>query len=235
MKTGTHADKCLSFISCDLNPEAKRWQPHTKPPPAVTLSRQTGSGAMAVAAELAGFLQASQPGPCHWTVFDKNLVAKVLEDHKLPKGVAKFMPEDRVSVVQDAVEELLGLHPSSATLLLQSAETIQRLAQLGHVILVGRAANVITRDMKNVFHVRLVAPLELRVEQVMASNQLDRKAALEHIRKGDLGRKRYLKVHFHTDIDDNLQYDLVINTARLSRRTVAQLIGEAVVRWAKTL
>ncbi|MEI7908979.1 MAG: cytidylate kinase-like family protein [Verrucomicrobiota bacterium] len=235
MKIGNHADKCLSFVSCQISPEAKQWQPHTKSPPTVTISRQTGTGAMAIAEELAVFLQASQPKPCHWTVFDKNLVAQVLADHKLPMEVAKYMPEDRVSAIQDAVEELLGLHPPTKELLQLSSDTIMHLAHLGHVILIGHAANVITRDMKNAFHVRLVAPLDMRVAQVMERNQLDSKTAAEFIRKSDLGRKRFLKDHFHADIDDVLQYDLVINTARLPQREVALLIGEAVVYWAKRL
>lgn len=235
MKTGTNADKCLSFVSCELNPRAKSWHPDAKPPPAVTLSRQTGIGAMAIAEELAGFLQASQAKPCHWTVFDKNLVAKILEDHKLPRDIAKFMTEDRVSTIQDAVEEMLGLHPPTKTLLQLSSETVLHLAHLGHAILIGRAANVITRDLKNVFHVRLVAPLELRVERLMARARLERKAAAAFVRKSDLGRKRFLKDHFHADIDDPLQYDLVINTARLPQSETAHLIGDAVLCWAKTL
>jgi len=235
MKTGIHADKCLSFISCDLNPQTQLRLPHTKLRPAVTLSRQTGAGAMAIANELAGFLQSHSSNPCHWTVFDKDIVGKVLEEHKLPKEIAKFMPEERVSAIQDAVEEMLGLHPSSRTLLHQTTETIRHLAHLGHVIVIGRAANIITREMPGVFHVRLVAPLEKRVAEVMTRNQLDRTAALEFIRKKDLGRKHYLKDHFHTDIDDSLQYDLVINTARLPHRDVAHLIGTAILHWAATL
>ncbi|MEI6656587.1 MAG: cytidylate kinase-like family protein [Verrucomicrobiota bacterium] len=235
MKTGTHADKCLSFISCDMNPQLTRRQAHTQLRHAVTLSRQTGVGATAIATELAGFLQARTPEPCPWKVFDKNLVEKVLEEHQLPKDVAKFMLEGRVSVIQDAVEEMLGLHPSSRTLHEQSSETIQHLAHLGHVILIGRGTNIITREMKNVFHVRLVAPLEKRVDHVMAHERLDRKAALEFIRKSDRGRQRYLQDHFHADINDSLQYDLVINTARFPQRKVAHLIGEAVLQWAETL
>ncbi len=235
MKTGTHADKCFSFISCDVNPELKRRLAHTKLQPAVTISRQAGAGAKAIATELAEFLQARTPEPCDWTVFDKNLVGKVLEEHKLPKEVARFMPEGRISAIQDAVEEMLGLHPSSRTLLEQTSETILHLARLGHVIVLGRAANVITRAMKNVFHIRLVAPLEHRVGQIMAHEKLERKAALEFIRKSDRGRQRYLKDHFHTDIDDILQYDLVINTARLPHHGTARLIGEAILLWAATL
>ena len=60
MKIGTHADTCLSFIKADLDPHAKRWFPHTKLLPAVTLSRQTGCGVKAIAAELAKYLQVAK-------------------------------------------------------------------------------------------------------------------------------------------------------------------------------
>ena len=235
MNIGTNADKYHSFINCQLNPETRRQFAGSKPRPAVTLSRQIGSGAMAIAGELAEFLQSRAPTPCQWMVFDKNLAEKVLEEHQLPKEIARFMPEDRVSAIHDAVEEMLGLHPSSRTLLQQTTETILHLTELGHVILVGRAASVITRSMKNVFHVRLVAPLDQRVQQIMARNQLNEKAARELVQKQDLGRKRYLKNYFHADIDDTLLYDLVVNTARIPHREVAHIIGEAVLHWAATL
>lgn len=233
MKIATHADQCLSFISCQMSPETKRRL--STHPITITLSRQTGSGAREIAAELAKFLQDRAEEPCHWTVLDKTLVEKVIEEHRLPMEIAKFMPEDRVSAIQDMVEEMLGLHPSSRTLWQQTSETILHLAAIGHVILIGRAANVITREMNNVFHVRLVAPLECRVQQIMARHQLDHPAALKFVHHQDRGRKRYLKSHFHTDINDPLQYDLMINTARLPQRIVAELIGEAVLQWQKTL
>jgi len=133
------------------------------------------------------------------------------------------------------MEEILGLHPSSRTLLRHTTETILHLAGLGQVILIGRGATCITRRLNNVFHVRLIAPLEQRVAQVMARSQLDDKAAREFISKEDSGRKRYLKDYFHADIDDNLLYDMVINTARIPHHEVAHLIGEAVAHWSATL
>jgi cytidylate kinase len=235
MNLGTNVDKYHAFIDTQLNPQTGRPFVPPRLRPAVTLSRQTGAGAMEIAGELAEFLQARTPAPSQWMVFDKNLAEKVLEEHKLPKEIAKFMPEDRISAIHDAVEEMLGLHPSSRTLLQQTTETILHLAELGHVILIGRAANVITRSMKNVFHIRLIAPLDQRIQQVMARSQLNHKAALELIQKQDRGRQRYLKKLFHADIDDNLQYDLVINTARIPHREVAHLIGEAVTQWAGKL
>jgi hypothetical protein len=71
MKIGNHVDKCRSYIDCDLKPPARHRFPHTGHPPAVTLSRQTGCGAAAVAGALAELLEARDPaGPRHWTVCD---------------------------------------------------------------------------------------------------------------------------------------------------------------------
>jgi len=235
MNVATHVDKYHTFIDTQLNPRTKRPFVPSRLRPVVTLSRQTGSGAMAVAGELAEFLQSRAPKPCRWLVFDKNLAEKVLEEHQLPKEIAQFMHEDRVPAIQDAVEELLGLHPSSRTLFQQTRETIMHLADLGHVILIGRGAHIITRHLPNVFHVRLVAPIDQRVQHLMERNSLDDKSAREFIHQQDLGRKRYLKNHFDANIDDPLLYDLMINTARIPHREVAHLIGEAVLHWSETL
>jgi cytidylate kinase len=67
----------------------------------------------------------------------------------------------------------------------------------------------------------------------MSQKRLKRDAALDFVKKGELARKRYLKANFRADIDDNMLYDLVINTARIPHDQVAQLIGDALLNWAK--
>ena len=90
-------------------------------------------------------------------------------------------------MVADALEELLGLHPSSWTLIQQTAETIWRLAQMGHVILVGRGANLITAKLASVFHVRLIGSLEKRVAPSRATGR-DAAAALAFVKAEDGGQ-----------------------------------------------
>lgn len=222
-------DQCLAFINCQLNPND---QPLPKQPPrmTITISRQTGSGAMLIAHAVGKYLEEFCPCQCAWTVFDRDLIEKVLEDHHLPTRIAKFLPEDSISGINDMVDELLGLHPSSWTVIRQSTETILHLAELGNVILIGRAANVITSKLENTVHVRLVAPLDKRIERIQEQNKLSRPKAEEFIRQNDHGRARYLKKYYRRDIDDPLLYDLVINTGRFSTADVARLIGEAVIR-----
>lgn len=222
-------EQCRSFINCQLS--SGGWAgSDVLVKPAITFSRMTGAGGLTMADELAEYLQAKVPRHAPWTVFDRKLVEQVLEDHHLSKRVAEFMPENHKSMLTDIFEELLGLHPSAWTLVHQTAETILHLAQMGNVILVGRGASVVTRELDNVFHVRLVGSVAKRIERVQQVYELDRPAAIEFINRKDKGRRRYLKEHYHEDIDDPLLYHLIINTDRIRSEDAARLIGDEVIR-----
>lgn len=223
-------EQAQSFISCHVRP-ATRPQPPRRL--AVTFSRQAGSGAWLVARELAGLLDQRAPDEgVKWTVFDKELVEKVLEDHNLSKQLAEFMPEDRVSMLNDMITEILGLHPPSWTLARSTSDTILKLAELGNVILIGRGSVIITAKLPHVLHVRLVGSIEHRIRRVMEQLKLDRKAAAEFIEKADRGHARYVREHFKTEIENPLLYDLVINTDRIEIPFAAQLIADTLLRVA---
>ena len=225
-------EKCLAFVNCHVQPSHgyRRLLPEGTPRMAVTISRQTGSGAREVAAKLAAYLEAQGPrGVCPWTVFDRNLMEQVLEDHHLPKRIAEFLPEDRTSVIKDGIEELLGLHPSASTVIYQTAETILHLIELGHVILIGRAASVIAGRVPEAVHARLVASWETRLARVVERRQLNARQAADFIKREDAGRARYLQRYYRRCIDDPLLYDLVINTDRVGFDEAARLIGDAVL------
>jgi cytidylate kinase len=231
MNTKTSFEKCLVYIGAQLESDAKPLRPDAKPEPAVTISRETGAGGVPLAEQLAHYLQTHGPKTGRpWTVFDKNLVEQILADHNLPKELARYMPEDKVSQLNDMVEELLGLHPPSWTLMRQTTETILHLAELGNVILVGRGSTAITAELDNVFHVRLVGSPEKRVQLVEEFYHLDRKAALDFMRKEDRGRRRFLKKYFEQEIDNPLLYHMIINTDRFSYEEATRLIGDAVLR-----
>lgn len=165
-----------------------------------------------------------------WTVFDRNLVEKVLEDHYLPKSLAKFMPEDRRTLIEDILEDLIGLRPPSWVVVPQIAETVLQLADAGHVILVGRGANFITARLANVFHVRLVATLPERIARMQKLNHLTPEEASKVVARTDRGSGRYVKMHFHASVEDDVHYHLVINTDRIPCPDAAGLIADGMRR-----
>jgi len=232
MNTQYGLERCRTFINAQLQTAGKGAEAAEAGVPrrAVTISRQTGSGAYSVAEKLAACLQAHSPkDACPWTIFDRNLVEKVLEDHNLPQRLAQFMPEDRVSEIADTMDELFDLHPPSWTLVRQTTDTILRLAELGNVILIGRGATVITSKFDYVFHVRLVGSLERRVKHIQEVTHMSKEAALDRIRREDRGRARYLKKYFDTDLNDPLLYHLVINTDLVTYEEAARIIADAVL------
>jgi cytidylate kinase len=221
-------EQALSFINCQLRSPGGPFGQQSKP--SITISRMTGSGGRTVAARLADYLQERAASPCPWAVFDRNLVERVLEEHHLPQRVGQYMTENHRSLLADTIEELLGLHPSSWTLVEQTTETILHLGLMGYVIVVGRGANVVTSKLPMAFHVRLVGSLEKRAQRVREVFGLGPTAALEFIRKEDGGRKRYLKEHFGKEIDDPLLYHLILNTDQIRYEDAATLIGDAVIK-----
>ncbi len=226
-------EKCRSYIDGQIRAQKKsQMVQHPRPSgPAVTISHQTGSGAHEIAERLVETLQKTEPaGGCAWTVFDRQLVEKVLEEHHLPKELARHMPEDRRSYIDDVREELLGLRPPSWVLVPRVVATILHLAEAGHVVLVGRGANVVTERMPNVFHVRLIGSLPRRIERVQRLQHLTRTEAAKFVEKEDRGRGRYVRAYFHTRLDDELLYHLVLNTDLIPPPEAAELIAEGTRR-----
>ena len=205
--------------------------------PVITFSREAGAGAVTVAEIVAGMLNEAPKKDAGtiappWTVFDKNLVERVLEDHELPGALKRFMPEDVAPLMTDTVEELLGLHPSSWTLV-HTTETILRLANVGNAILVGRGANIIAGGMENAVHVRLVASPEKRARHLEKVMGLSHAEVVEWIRNTDRARRRYVQRYFDAANDDPHLYTMVLNTGRLGFETAARLIVDAVAALQK--
>jgi len=229
MITSASAEHCLSFIHTQLQAPGKpgeivRKEVHR----AVTISRQAGCGAAVVAGKLADYLRAHASGDGRpWTVFDRNLMDKVLEDHNLPHRLAKCLHEDRVSQLEEILAEVFDVRPSLQTVIQQATETMRRLAGQGNVIIIGWGSNVLMARLPRVLHVRLVAPLEIRVEHAARVHCLTENEAHKFCVNEDRARERYFKKYLNADINDPMLYHLIINTGGLGYEEAAKLIGKA--------
>ncbi len=200
------------------------------PGPCITISRETGAGADIVSEYLSEYLQQlNRKSSTPWTVFDRNLIEKVIEDHNLPQKLSRYFVEDKLSEIKSTVNEILGLHPHAWVLVSKTSNTILQLAQIGNCIIIGRAGNIITCGLKNAFHVRLIAPTEPKVKRIMEKFNLTGKAALEFIKKEDLARKNYLKKYFNKNSEDDSLYNLVINTGLTGYKKTAVIIAKALI------
>jgi hypothetical protein len=199
--------------------------------PCITISREVGAGGDAVSERVCELLQKQRRHEqVKWTVFDKNLIEKVIEDHNLPEKLSEYLEEDKINEINSMVSELLGLHPPVWLLVHKTAQTILQLATIGNVIIVGRGSNLVTAQMDNVFHVRLVAPMGDRIRHIEDIFNLSRKEAIARIKKDDRIRKQYLQHHYHKNIDDKFLYHIIINTHLLPYDEAAEMISAHVIK-----
>lgn len=221
-------ENCYSFVHSHTVPGHVGTESQVRR--AVTISRQVGCGAVIIAERLANYLQQRMPdNHAKWTVFDRELMDKVLTDHNLPKYLAQFLPEDRASRIQDTLADLFHVHPPTHEVVKQTAETILQLAGLGSAIIIGRAANIVTARLQNVLHVRMVAPIEDRIAFICHDGHKTPEEARRFCLEEEQARARYVKTYFHADINDPLLYHLVINTSRMGFENAARFIGDAVL------
>jgi len=198
--------------------------------PCVTISRETGAGADVVSQKLVEIFQKYKKESLpDWTVFDKNLIEKVLDDHHLPKTLAEVFDEKKYSSILSFASEVLIGQPSIQTLVYKTTQTILSLAEIGDVIIIGRGGSIVTSNLPNAFHVRLVSTIEDRIKHVKEVHGYDDKQAADFLKKDNQARNDYLNTYFHKQIDDPLQYHLIINTHRFSYDNAAELIADAVM------
>jgi len=211
----------------------KQTEHKEKCPPFVTISRECGTYGTTIAGLLVDYLREHERhGAVSWVVFDRELIRKVMEEHKFPARFESYFVESSVPRIKDILEELIGLHPPKETLVLSMSKTILHLASLGHVILIGRGANIVTRKLPHGVHVRLVGSFEKRLAHMKEYLNLPEKEAHEYITKEDEDRRAYVRRYFQKDISDVSLYDLIINTDRVSLQEAAVIIGNTVLmRW----
>ena len=222
-------DRCFSFVNSHaVTPGHVETVPRVRR--AVTISRQAGCGAVIIAEKLAHYLQQHSPADgVKWTVFDRDLMEKVLADHNMPKYLAKFLPEDRASQIEDTLADIFGVHPPTEKVVQQTAETLLQLAELGNAILIGRAGNIVTAKLPHVLHIRLIAPLDDRIERICRDDRKTPAEARRFCIEEEHARARYVRTYFNADINDALLYHLVINTSRVGYENAAKIIGDAVL------
>jgi CMP/dCMP kinase len=107
--------------------------------------------------------------------------------------------------------------------------------QLIDIVIIGRGSQVLLAQRRDVFHVRIVAPLEQRIAYVMRREGLDRAAAQSHIQLKDRDRVRYLQKHYREHPADAHLYDIMVNTSMLDLESAVDVLVFALERQAQRL
>ena len=94
-------------------------------------------------------------------------------------------------------------------------QVVQAVARHGDVVIRGRSGFAILGGFADVLHVRLQAPLSVRVEHVMAQQQMTAEQAAASVKEGDEARRSFVEEFYGVPWDAIEAFDLVINTGKI--------------------
>jgi cytidylate kinase len=138
-------------------------------------------------------------------------------------------PEVALAMIDEL--NLLGLKPSPDDILayLQAVKVVMlELADAGNAIIVGRAGQILLAGRPNTLHVRMIAPVALRVERLSGRLGISTEAARAQIDASDRYHQQYFKRFYKIPWDGPGLYDLILNTEKMNPEDAADIICAAV-------
>ena len=106
------------------------------------------------------------------------------------------------------------------------SDTIRRLAEAGACVFVGRCADYVLRDFKNVVNVFITANMDDRISEIRKRKECTEAEALKLIESGEKGRSTYYNYYTGKKWGDSSSYDLCVNTSLLGLEATEAYIKE---------
>jgi cytidylate kinase len=206
---------------------------------AVTIAREYGSGGGEIATRLAKRLG--------WQLIDHAIVERVASEIGTSLQEAEVHDEHIQGMISQALNSLLYLNPSVMASAPPEAflsdeayrdvfsRVVRAAAARGHVVIVGRASQVLLAKLRDVLRVRVIASFEKRVVYVMQREGVDYHTAVSRIHKKDHERTSYVEREYHHKPENAHLYDLVLNTSLLDLESAVDIIVFTLQQKAKGL
>jgi len=210
--------------SSSVDTQIEKWKSRKKSDlPVITFSVSPGSGGHIIARRVAEVLK--------FDFFDRNIVKFVAEDAGISERVIRSIEKERLSGIQDFIASLVDdryLNPG--VYLEHLMNIINVIAKHGRAVIVGRGGNFILLPVECLC-VRIVAPLELRVQNIARAYEVPVETARRRVLHRESRRAAFVKQSFHADVADPDNYDLIINTAKIDNDAAVRAIVGAISDW----
>ncbi|MCM1318929.1 MAG: cytidylate kinase-like family protein [Muribaculaceae bacterium] len=190
----------------------------------IVIGRQYGSGGRQL-----GHLLSEKLGIPY---YDKELLRQAADSLGFRSDVFEKSDERRSSKLFSILEAACGantyftsgaLHDDTVYKL--QSDVIRALLEKGPCVIVGRTADYIGRDLPNVVSLFLHASKEDRVKRLLARKDVDtEQEALSMLDRKDANRSDYYNYYTGRKWGKADNYDLTLNTSRLSVEQIADLV-----------
>jgi cytidylate kinase len=199
--------------------------PSSQDGPVITISRQTGCDGREVAATIVENLNL-RSGVQRWRWVDKDVIYAIARDLNIDsQRIENYYEGIKLSNLSEMIMAFSGGFVSDERVKKAIRDVVLSICKEGHIVLVGRGAVSIARNVMNALHIRLVAPFYWRVDNVMKKKNLGIEAAEKYIIETD--EKRYDLIQTFLDKKTpNIEtlFDASVNRMSFSKAETSDLI-----------
>jgi cytidylate kinase len=199
-----------------------RWQSNRKRKykkpirPVITISRLPGCGAWNIAKQISETLEID--------FFDQEIVDEIAKNADVNRRVVETVDEQDNSIVLDWLSVLTTeRHFWPNEYLDQLTRLIGTIGAHGHAVILGRGASYIL-PKEICLRVLVVAPLELRIKNVIEAYKVSEKIAKQNVMGKESERIAFIRGYFHEDMLNPVNYDMVFNMAMCEKDTVVEMV-----------
>jgi cytidylate kinase len=186
----------------------------------ITLSAAYGTGGARLGPDLAAALDVP--------FLDRAIPTAVADHLAVSRDEALAHDESPVGLLA-RIRSSLALSPEHDEdyFRLETERVLRERAASGKAVVLGRAAAIVLRDDHRALHVRLDGPLERRLAQAMALENIDRQTAERRLKQNDRAREAYVGHFYGVDARDPHHYHLVIDSTAIPLDACVELIAVA--------
>ena len=198
--------------------------------PVITISRQFGAGGKTLTDQLAARLG--------YGVANEEIIDKLAQSSKLSTDSIRSFEgeEDGEFQVTPSTGFIRRIFDPSKNFMDEQQyvkllnRLIPQIADKGNIIILGRGAQFILQDRKDVVHILLLAAEVDRVKFMQAHYDLTPDEARQAVIKQGKRRLKLMKLFNSADYDQPVHYDLVVNMSKLNIDRTVDLICTLIER-----
>jgi cytidylate kinase len=197
---------------------------NTQPGPVICISREVGCGGVNMAKLLA--VELEKATFCKkWRVVSKEILQESARELDIdPNKLRNYLKEGDRSMFDDILASFSEKRFKSDRKITKTLiDLVSSFANDGYCIIVGRAGHIISRDIEKSLLIRLTAPHDWRIKQIMEKNKMNLREADGFIEKTEKERAN-LRKHIAGEQTQADEFDLTINLSRMDTKSAIALI-----------
>ena len=199
--------------------------PASEDGPVITISRLTGCDARETAGLIVEKLN-SVHKTTKWKWVDKDIIFSIAKELNIDtQRVESYYKGLKLSNLSEMIMAFSGGFVSDLRVKKAIKDVVLSICKEGHIVLVGRGGVSIAHNVRDSLHVRLVAPFEWRVENVMRKKEIGKDIAQKFVIDTDEKRDDLIRTFMDKKVK-NIEslFDVTLNRQTFSIPVIADLV-----------